>query len=76
MNCIRCGVEGYGGTWVNGFGPYCPHCLPPSIQTTGQFVSASDYCLHRLTCPFSSDCPKPSGGVAVLPAGPVMEAKP
>lgn len=41
MSCVKCGLLGNGsGTWVSGFGPYCPHCaaeLAPSYPPPARF---------------------------------------
>jgi hypothetical protein len=47
--CVRCGLKMNEGTYVNGGGPYCPHCVP-------QNPTSGDYCLYRKQCPYSRDC--------------------
>jgi len=71
--CHRCGREIYGGTWINGAGPYCPSCCLPYRKAVACPVCGGSGLpgvpvTHRYLHPTAPLCPACGGsGVVWIP---------
>ena len=50
FRCVVCGLNMWGGTYVNGAGPYCPRCTPPNVSLGWQCPNCSRVYAPSVTC--------------------------